>query len=139
MKIQELLDSSVQYDVLKKTAQLFATRAVIAGREIRFIASADGDLWDIQFMETSGHQAKYGKTGAGGEFEVASFVTDSLKEFVQTYHPAEIVFSAEKDQGENRARVYAKIAARVLKGYKRRTLSSAEGDTGELFMYQRVV
>lgn len=145
MKLQELLDSDVEYEVIKKTSTRFTTKATINGRDVKFSAQTDGadeegteESWDISFFEIKDSPiVKFGKTGSGGEFDVATFVSNSIKEFVQTYHPSEISFSADKDQGENRARIYAKMASKVLKGYQRIKVPNDHEGT-EQFVYSRI-
>jgi hypothetical protein len=137
MKLQELLDSDVPYEVLKSTADSFWTKAKIGDKNIKFSASHDGDRWYIVFAELGKSKSYYGKTGSGNEFEDGSFVTSSMKEFLQSYNPQKITFSADKKDGENRARLYNKVASRLLKGYTR-IQDDDHPPSEELFAYEKI-
>lgn len=123
MKLNELMDSKVPYDVIKDNATKFQTVAKIGDRFITFTAFNDGDQgWDVAFYESKDHHSPqtYAKTGSGDELKVFSMVMASFKEFMDRYHPTMITFSADKDDGsDTRAKLYRRMVDRYLKGWKR--------------------
>lgn len=125
MKLQEILDSKVPYEVVTSTARTFRAKAKIGGRYITF--EADDNMnggWDIQFSETDGDEGSspaFGKTGRGNELAVFSMVSAAFKEFLDRYHPPAITFTADKDDkgSDTRAKLYRKLLDKYLKGWTR--------------------
>lgn len=121
LRLDELLNSDVKYDVIKDSANKFQTIAKIGDRFITFSAYNDGDQgWDVAFYESKDHHSPhtYGKTGSGDELKVFSMVMASFKEFLDRYHPDVITFTADKDgESDTRAKLYSRIASKYLKGF----------------------
>lgn len=122
MKLNEVLDKKVDYEVVKARGGVFHTQAEINGRIIDFsaIEEMDGE-WEISFGEKNGTgKTSYGVTGSGGELEVLSMVKDSMLEFVQRYQPERMYFTADKEnEKDTRARVYERMIKKFnVPGYK---------------------
>lgn len=121
MLLQEIASGAVIYKVTKHTNDRFRTLAILGSREVTFTANLEdegNDVWAVTFFETTekGGQT-FGATGSGKEFEVASFVAQSLTDFVASFSPAVIQFSSHKSE-ESRSRIYAKLTAKILPQYK---------------------
>ena len=145
MLIQELMDSKVQYDVIKDNASIFKTRAKIGDRFIEFSATelgADGNggvEWDVAFYETKDRNSRltFARTGSGDELKVFSMVIASFKEFMDRYHPTAISFSADKDgESDTRAKLYARMASKYLKGWKADKIEQGSSNTTQ-FRYTK--
>lgn len=121
MLLTEIFSKDVPYEIVRAKPHNFVTRAIIGGRQVNFMADhfdeGRDDPWTIMFSEVNAGVPTYGKTGKGHEFEVFSFVANSLKEFLQRYHPTNISLSADKRDGQGRLRIYKRLAGDVLKGY----------------------
>lgn len=141
MKIFELLDTKVPYEVVRHSANSFWTRAEIGGREIEFRAvKNDGyDGWEIMFAERTpkhlyrngkpiGHNLSYGQTGKGSALAVGTMVVDSLKEFIDTYKPQSIDFTTDKSEPA-REKIYSRAMAKFFPAFKRD--DSAESSESE--------
>jgi hypothetical protein len=123
MKITEILNKKIEYEVVKSTNTIFHTRAKIANRIINFSAILEDDSdgsWELAFNEKN-EQGKisYSQTGHGGELEVFSMVKDSIIEFITRYQPEKMYFTADKDNKNNaRADVYERLIKRFnIPGY----------------------
>jgi hypothetical protein len=121
IKLDELMDSSTPYQVTKKTDSFFSTEATVRGRLIKFSADRQLDLngksvWEVLFGELKAGETRstFELTGSGGEFEVLSAVTASMKEFVSTYDPGIIRFASNGDPGDSRAGVYERMVQRFF-------------------------
>lgn len=123
MKLTEILDRGVQFEVEHNTKDLYVARFAIGKRQILFYANSDGDEneWNIVFGEVKypddesrSADLNYGKTGSGKEFKVFATLKNILEKFIRTKHPKAIKFSAEKTDGANRSRIYAKMFQRNL-------------------------
>jgi len=136
MLVKELLDKKVKYKIKRAESDLFKTIATIGGREIEFTADEEvgyprewvATFSEVKKIESTEHR-DYGKTGSGSELEVFSMVKDSMLEFIQTYDPMMITFTATKDAdgNGNRADLYARLLQRFkIPGYsiKRRSVST---------------
>jgi hypothetical protein len=123
MKLDELLNSKVPYDVVKEGAGLFKTQAKIGERFITFSASLAEDeenAWDVAFYESKDFWTPYtaARTGSGDELKVFSMVIASFKEFLDRYHPEVISFTADKEgDSDVRAKLYSRMAAKYLNGW----------------------
>lgn len=128
MKLNEILGSA-SFEIIRARPHNFATRTVINGRKIVFMASqfdeTDEEPWTVIFTETQLDQhgrekgdAQLDKTGSGGEFKVFAMVAASLREFVKRYDPHHLSFSAAIKDGATRINIYRRLGERVLKGYK---------------------
>jgi hypothetical protein len=123
MLIKELLNKKVDYEVDKQTANTFSTSATIGGRIIKFVADrADSDDWDIEFAEhtdENDRKGTYKLSGSGNELEVFAMIKDSILELIQRYHPARLIFTADKDNGSGkRGDTYERLIKRFkIPGY----------------------
>lgn len=116
MKLFELFDTKVNYEVVTDTNNSFETQARIGSKIINFVAYLDyGSIWDVGFhyMNLNGKNISYSMTNDNHQLEVLSFVKQSLLELIARYQPEEIVFTADKESSEDsknsRARVYKKM------------------------------
>lgn len=121
MKLTEILNKKVDYEVVKSTSDTFKTRATIGDREIVFTAYPveDGEgteSWEITFGEKlKNGMTTFDQTGSGNELEVFSMVKDSIMEFINIYSPQTITFTADKDNNgakNNRAELYSKLISK---------------------------
>jgi len=122
MKLYELMDTKVDYEVIKARGGVFHTEATIGGRVIAFAAieEMDGE-WEISFGEKKeGSKTAYGLTGSGAAPEVLAMVKASMLEFVERYQPEKMYFTADKENDkDNRARVYDRMIKRFnIPSYK---------------------
>lgn len=132
-RLDELLNTKVDYEVTSQTNDRFVAQATINGRLIKFTAEQehgfDGKaVWEVLFGEYKpGERGTFQTTGNGGELEVLSMVTDATKEFVDIYQPDVIRFSATKDGTSNsRAQVYDRMLRRNLPaGYQIKKLKTS--------------
>lgn len=119
MMLSELFQKPTKYEVIKQSSTIFGTKAMIRDREIRFYAveseRGDFDEWDVSFGEVKKgtKEVTAELTGSGGELEVLGMVKDSIKEFIQRYHPKAIHFTASKSD-RSRASVYERMVKRLL-------------------------
>jgi hypothetical protein len=118
MKLNEILDKKVDYEVVKSSSSVFHTRAEINGRIINFGAVEEGPgEWEIEFNEKADGKITYAATGSGGELEVFAMVKASTEEFVQRYKPRVMMFTSDKD-GTGRSKLYDKLAKKFkIPGY----------------------
>lgn len=121
--LNEVADSSSNYEVIRETPTVFRTEIILGNRKLVFSAREYEEVWDIVFeeqdLETGLSSTK--KSGSGKEFKVSSFVVSSLKEFISRYSPDRLVFDAAKDGAgteDARANVYEKLLARQFKEYE---------------------
>lgn len=115
MKLNELLNSKVRYEVIEDSSYTFATRAKIGDRYIVFYAgdqSGEG-RWEIEFKEAKTDKlmgkSTFDLTGSGNELEVFAMVKDSIKELIATRKPEQIGFIADKADGSSRAQMYERL------------------------------
>lgn len=115
--LTEIFNSDVAGQVIRKTANSFVTKATIGDRDIKFQASgADGD-WECDFIEQSSKGDTFKKTGSGNELQVFSFVIESIKLFIASYSPDQLIFTSDKSDG-NRTKLYSNMSRRVkIPGY----------------------
>ena len=128
MKLNELMNTKVDYEVVKARGGVFHTQAEIGGRTIDFAAieEMDGE-WEISFGEKNGNgKTSYGLTGSGAAPEVLAMVKNSMLEFVERYQPEKMYFTADKENDkDNRARVYERMIKRFnIPSYKYSTYDS---------------
>jgi hypothetical protein len=139
MKIFELLDTKVPYEVVLHTANSFWARSEIGGREIEFraVKNDEGDGWEIMFAERTPSRTtkdgvhmrptlSYAATGKGHALTVGTMVVDSLKEFIARYKPQSIDFTAEKSEPA-REKIYARAMSKFFPEFKR----DDSADSGE--------
>ena len=129
MKLIEVLSSAPDFQLVRVAPHNFATRMIISGRKIVFMASqfdeTDDEPWTVIFTETALDQygrekgdARLDKTGSGGEFKVFAFVAASLREFIRRYDPHHVSFSASIKDGSSRISIYRRLGNKLLKGYR---------------------
>lgn len=130
MLLNELFKTAPTYTVDKEFADIFLAKSTIGQRDICFKAirlidtSESHDAWELLFYEQTEHgRHTFKATGSGQAFEVGAFVVAVLKEFVQRYHPNELLFSAS---GGTRSSIYRKAIVKALPKYKE--VSSSEDD-----------
>ena len=123
MKLDEILGKPLDYKIAEQTKSFYQVEFTAGKREIRFIAQnesleygdEDDGEWMIEFGETtSDGSVAHGKTGSGNEFEVFATLKSILVDFIEKRNPTAILFSADKDKKNNRARVYAKMFQKNL-------------------------
>lgn len=143
--LQELLNTDVKYRVVRASSGSFKTRATIGKRDILFTAHkidhTDGlDAWMLEFEQisvgTTGHKDfTFRKTNGGKPFQVFSMIRQSIEEFMQRYHPEEVHFTAEKDDGDDtRPEVYKRLLSKALPKYE---LVREDDDGGEVYFVYR--
>lgn len=114
MLLVEIINSKVDYQVVKQTADLYHLESTINNRKIKVTFSNQiSDVWDFEFSEYTGKKWTTGTTGSGLEFRVFSFVKESLLEFIQIYHPKTIEFTAFEEDGSKRGRLYEKFLKKL--------------------------
>jgi hypothetical protein len=116
-KMNEALDTAVDFKVVTDAENVFRARAKIGDRSIIFKAAAlDYSLseWDVEFVEDNGTWETTSKTGSGNEFEVGAMVKKAFEQFVRERKPKIISFLAKLDTKNSRARIYKRIADQIL-------------------------
>ena len=133
MKLHEVLDSVVDYEVKDNTAGRFWIQSKINGRLISVFFYRDpGDVWELIFAEKPKDNPdsvfwSHKKSGSGGELKVFSLVMIAIKEFLKIHQPKTIFCSSTKSG--NRARLYEKLLKKIP-GY---TLSKEEKEHEIIF------
>lgn len=122
MKLTEILNKKVDYEVVRATNSVFHTRATIGDRVINFGAIDEEDYWELSFGEkTKDGKVTYKQTNSGNELEVFSMVKDSILEFITRYNPAVMELTADKSEGQEvntRANLYGRLINKFkLPGY----------------------
>lgn len=122
MKLHEILNTAVDFEVLLQSRYEFQTAAKIGPRNIFFTALNNGGSWEVSFKEVDATgKSSHGVTGKGHELEVFSMVKDSILHFVDEYNPSAFHFSAEKDDNDRdtRANLYDRLVRRLaIPNYK---------------------
>lgn len=148
MFLKELLDTDIDYKVIRATPKSFNTRATIGENDILFTAYKVRDdeglnAWMIEFAQVStdaGHEKfTFRKTGTGMPFHVFSMIKKSIEEFLERYQPDEIHFTAETSDGAARLQVYKKLFARALKSYTLVSETEQSGDTLLVYRSRRII
>ncbi len=128
--LQELLNTPIDYRVVRASSSSFKTRATIGKRDILFTAhkndNEDGlNSWTVEFeqISTSASGKKeqtFRKTNGGKPFRVFSMIKQSIEELLHRYSPEEICFSAELDDDgdDTRPEVYKSMLARWLRDFE---------------------
>jgi len=132
MKLDELLDNALPYKIVKNSDGVFAAQFTAGDREIYFSAENEGAMddfdegeWHIVFGEiqikkrttlklksTDPDTVKtlaFNKTGSGNEIQVFSTLKSIISKLIKEHNPKRLLFSADKDVKNNRARLYAKL------------------------------
>ena len=131
--VTEVFTSNVSGELVRATSDLYTTKARIGGRTIVFNAAQfENDygesVWEIDFVEyeKNGIGATFGKTGSGSELQVFSFVIESIKDLIATYHPDELIFTSSKAD-KNRSKLYQRMLNRVkVSGYHAEPIEHGE-------------
>ena len=139
--INEVFTSNVSGELVRSTSDLYTTKARIGGRTIVFNAAQYDDDegksgWEIDFVEyvRNGLGTTFGKTGSGGELQVFSFVIESIKDLIATYHPDQLTFTSHKADN-NRTKLYQRMLNRIkVPGYH-----AAPVDSGDYDDYFKIV
>lgn len=129
MKLLEILDSKIKnftahYEDDNPDAITMDVYAKIGNRKINFYGESslkkDKSFWEVHFAEedlddpsTRTHKL----TKSGNEFEVFSFIKQCMEIMIDKYDPDIIYFTAEKEEGSNRAKLYEKLLRKNLVGY----------------------
>ncbi len=110
-------------------------------REIAFVADRKGSAWQIGFQDQNPQNAdgktsrvqgvqvtsRQDLTGRGDSQRVMSFVKNSMEDFVRSYRPDRMVFTADLSQG-SRADLYQKMIQRYLpQDYRVNTVDGSQG------------
>ena len=120
-QLDEILNSKVEYEVVKDGRDTFSTKAKVGERIIHFAIERDddgppgADSWEAVFWETNlqGNGMKFNATGSGDELQVFAMVSDALKQFVAQRKPEKIFFSADKKGDDaTRASLYDRLVRR---------------------------
>jgi hypothetical protein len=135
MKLNEILDSKIQYKIDKETDEDFHTSALINGRKILFKAEYHDTTedWLVNFAELDEKNIpRVSKTNSGGELKVFAMVKECMMELIKRYSPVQIRFSASKESSsDNRAKLYhALINKFKVSGY---TLTTRKSEGSETF------
>jgi hypothetical protein len=133
--ITEVFTSNVSSEVVRATSDLYTTKATIGGRVIVFNASQYDDdegksVWEIDFTEyeKDGTGTTFRKTGSGNELQVFSFVIESIKDLISSYHPDQLTFTSHKAD-DNRTKLYQRMLNRIkVPGYHAAPIDSGEYD-----------
>lgn len=139
--LNEVFTSNVSSEVVRATSDLYTTKATIGGRVIVFNASQYDDdegksIWEIDFTEyeKDGTGTTFRKTGSGNELQVFSFVIESIKDLISSYHPDQLTFTSHKAD-DNRTKLYQRMLNRIkVPGYH-----AAPVDSGEYDDYFKIV
>ncbi len=121
MKLIEIFNSKIEPASSSATQRVVKTSATINDRKITVFLTCFGtdNIWTLSFAEGKDHDLIH-KTGSGGEFQVFSFIKDTLLNFIKSHKPSGIRFTASKAD-ENRGKLYARMlkrAAVILSNYK---------------------
>jgi hypothetical protein len=123
MKLNEILNSKVDIEVVAEKPKEFTTRAKIGDQTIEFTAfKSFKEGFEVMFGQPMGKQGELflGKTNKGDELAIFSMVKESLLMFIKKYEPNIIQFSAEKDMdgSDNRSSLYVRLIERFkVPGY----------------------
>lgn len=151
MKLDEIMDKSVPYEIEHESEDGWSTAFKIGGREInlhitRREGSEEPDTFEIEFNQmykklfqtARGAEERtvqsYKKTGSGNEFVVFSTVAKIVKDFIRKMKPKAFVFDGDKE--ENRGPIYTKLVKRVIPaGWK----MERDDETSPMYSQFRIV
>ena len=117
--LAELLNTKVNYILVRDDEDTYTEKAMINGRMILFTAeyawikSIDEPSWEVAFMERANKHDNFTTriTGSGGELQVFSFVRDALARYLKSHDPDAFHFSAS-DSEPSRIKLYGSLASR---------------------------
>jgi hypothetical protein len=142
--VNEAFTSQVPYTIVRSGNDLFTTKATIKNREVVFSAASyeegsQGDIvWEIDFYEKAPGIMTFGKSGAGGEMQVFSFVINSFRELIARYQPETIRFSSHKAD-ENRSKLYHRMLVRIAPSLGYQLADVISGTADDIFVIKKVV
>jgi hypothetical protein len=150
MRLNELLNSEVQYKVTEDGDRQYEEVAEINGRTIVFGADlshshteVETDEWEVAFMEKQNHKTQWGtnsvkwsieKTGSGGEMRVFAYVKAATERFVKQYKPEVFSFSANLKE-ESRVKLYTTLSQKFKPADY--VLRTKQGRSVKYFIYIR--
>jgi hypothetical protein len=126
VKINENLDSKVDFTVLHDSSSEYSIQADIGGRTIEFNAHriSSGGVWSVEFaeipIEHKDDPLKYrntNMTGSGNQFQVFAFVSHAFLDLIKKRSPEAIVFEGSHDDQqrdpEKLIKIYRKLTAKI--------------------------
>lgn len=119
MKLLELFDSKVKYEIQDKSPGRFFVTSQVGDREIGvFFYRDSGNIWEIIFAQRSKNSESWSHalTGSGEEFKVFSLVKSALDDFLKRYRNQVDVLYCTANKTSNRAQIYEKMLKKV-KGF----------------------
>jgi hypothetical protein len=133
-ELNEVFTSNVSREVVRATPDLYTTKATIGGLIVFNASQYDDDegksIWEIDFTEyeKDGTGTTFRKTGSGNELQVFSFVIESIKDLISSYHPDQLTFISHKAD-DNRTKLYQRMLNRIkVPGYHAAPIDSGEYD-----------
>lgn len=130
MKLLEILDKKItNFEVHDEEdshgGNVLQIAAKIGDRKIQFhgesVLHDKKTHWEINFSEEKADKKHtYELTGSGNEFAVFAFIKQCMEILINKHHPDTIYFTADKADGESRAKLYEKLLRKNLKGYNLR-------------------
>lgn len=134
MLITELLDTKTSFKVLEDDADMYSVLAKIGDRFINVHCEngyKNKGVWSIEFMESETEdidRTTHKMTGSGHAPQVFALVIDIIKQLISKHSPKIIEFSADKEDGANRAAIYKRLISRAkFPGYSLREVPSKYG------------
>lgn len=138
-ELKEAFDSKVDYKITVSDSDHYKAKATINNRVLIVdIFKQSGNTmndWDLMFSEEleyrKGEKIKtYSQTGSGGEFKVFSMIKDVITGFMEQYKPDHLEFTADKEHGETRARLYGRMIKKLnVPGYDLKIVDRQAPDT----------
>lgn len=120
MKLNELLDKALPFDVKINDEVYFYVEFTVGDRKITFTGeneaadiNYDDGEWSVSFAELKNGRQSYDKTGSGNEIQVFATLKSIFQQFIKDRDPEVITFSADKKDG-NRAKLYARMFKKNL-------------------------
>ncbi len=145
MRYSEFKEAFDRQELGRVTSQTPAAYARVLDlapdRQIAFVADRKGQGWSIGFQDQNpqdddgktsrvqGVQVKSRQdlTGRGDSQRVMSFVKNSMEDFVRTYRPERMLFTADLSHG-SRADLYQKMIQRYLpQDYRVNSIDGSQG------------
>ena len=128
MILNEILDRKIaDFKVTAEEHNVLEIEAKIGKRNIRFYSDMANEfkksIVDVEFSEEYQEPSRkmtsytYKLTGSGNEFAVLSFIKQCMEMMIKKWSPDVVRFTADKNQGESRSKIYEKLLKRELKDY----------------------
>lgn len=123
-EIFESLSSVQPFKVLGVSDnEYFAAEFTSNGRKIKFVASKEDGVWNVEFAEmVKAVRSEFGdtvnhytfkKTGSGNEFEVFATIKAIVAQFVKEYKPEVFYFTSDKSD-KSRSRLYKTLSQKFV-------------------------